>query len=143
MIQELGTGGAERILVSAYRGAREAGHEVFVAAAPGPLAKELDGEPYPLPLVHRKPWRVPAAALAVRRAVGATRPDVVHAHNPTMALAAATGIREISLKLAEICDQIQDVLAIGMAIGVGETYGDCGARIIPTVYVPLLRLANE
>ena len=88
MIQELGTGGAERILVSAYRGAREAGHEVFVAAAPGPLAKELDGEPYPLPLVHRKPWRVPAAALAVRRAVGATRPDVVHAHNPTMALAA-------------------------------------------------------
>ena len=93
MIQELGTGGAERILVSAYRGAREAGHEVFVAAAPGPLAKELDGEPYPLPLVHRKPWRVPAAALAVRRAVGATRPDVVHAHNPTMALAAGLATR--------------------------------------------------
>ena len=88
MIQELGTGGAERILVSAYRGAREAGHTVSVAAAGGPLAAELAEQPYPLPVVGRRPWRVPAAALAVRRAVGATRPDVVHAHNPTMALAA-------------------------------------------------------
>jgi glycosyltransferase involved in cell wall biosynthesis len=88
VIQELGTGGAERILISAYRGAREAGHEVFVAAAPGPLAAELDGEPFPLPLVQRKPWRLPAAAAAVRQAVRASRPDVVHAYNPTMALAA-------------------------------------------------------
>jgi glycosyltransferase involved in cell wall biosynthesis len=90
VIQELGPGGAERILLSAARGAREAGHEVFVAAAPGPLAAELDREPYPLPLVRRRPWRIPAAALAIRRAVDATRPDVVHAHNPTMAL--ATGL---------------------------------------------------
>ena len=88
MIQELGTGGAERILISAYRGAREAGHEVFVAAAPGPLAAELDAEPFPLPLVRRKPWRLPAAAAAVRRAVRASRPEVIHAYNPTMALAA-------------------------------------------------------
>jgi glycosyltransferase involved in cell wall biosynthesis len=88
VIQELGTGGAERILVSAYRGAQEAGHEVFVAAAPGPLAAELDGEPYPLPIVRRKPWRIPAAAAAVRRAIRASRPDVIHAYNPTMALAA-------------------------------------------------------
>ncbi|HXZ56119.1 MAG TPA: glycosyltransferase [Gaiellaceae bacterium] len=88
VIQELGTGGAERILVSAYRGAREAGHTVSVAAAAGPLAAELAEQPYPLPIVGRRPWRVPAAALAVRRALGATRPDVVHAHNPTMALAA-------------------------------------------------------
>ena len=88
VIQELGTGGAERILVSAYRGAREAGHEAFVAAAPGPLAAELDGEPFPLPLVRRRPWRMPAAAAAVRRAVRASRPDVIHAYNPTMALAA-------------------------------------------------------
>ena len=88
MIQELGTGGAERILVSAYRGAQAAGHEVFVAAAPGPLAAELDGEVFPIPLVRRRPWRLPAAALAVRRAVRASRPSVIHAYNPTMALAA-------------------------------------------------------
>lgn len=90
MIQELGTGGAERILVSAYRGARAAGHEVFVAAAPGPLAAELDGDVLPLPLVRRRPWRLLAAAVAVRRAVRASRPDVIHAYNPTMAL--ATGL---------------------------------------------------
>ena len=88
VIQELGTGGAERILILAYRGAREAGHEVFVAAAPGPLVSELEGEPFPLPLVRRRPWRLPVAALALRRAVRASRPDVIHAYNPTMALAA-------------------------------------------------------
>ncbi len=88
VIQELGTGGAERILLSAYRGAREAGHEAFVAAAPGPLAAELDGEPFPLPLVRRRPWRLPAAAAAVRRAARSSRPDVIHAYNPTMAFAA-------------------------------------------------------
>ena len=84
VIQELGTGGAERILVSAYRGAREAGHEVFVAAAPGPLAAELDTEPYPISVVGRRVSRLPSAASAVRRAVKETRPDVIHAHNPTM-----------------------------------------------------------
>ncbi|MGB2875030.1 MAG: glycosyltransferase [Gaiellaceae bacterium] len=88
VIQELGTGGAERILVSVYRGARERGHEVFVAAAPGPLADELGAEPFPLPLVRRRPWRLPGAAVAVRHAVRASRPDVIHAYNPTMALAA-------------------------------------------------------
>jgi hypothetical protein len=97
VIQELGTGGAERILISAYRGAREAGHEVFVAAAPGPLAAELDGEVFPVPLVRRKPWRLPAAALAVRRAVRASRPDVIHAYNPTMALAAGLATRRPGL----------------------------------------------
>ena len=88
MIQELGTGGAERILVSAYRGAQAAGHDVFVAAAPGPLGAELDDEVFPLPLVRRRPTRLPAAALAIRRAVRRARPDVIHAYNPTMALAA-------------------------------------------------------
>jgi hypothetical protein len=97
VIQELGTGGAERILISAYRGAQEAGHEVFVAAAPGPLAAELDGEVFPVPLVRRKPWRLPAAALAVRRAVRASRPDVIHAYNPTMALATGLATRRPGL----------------------------------------------
>lgn len=90
MIQELRTGGAERILVSAYHGAKEAGHEVFVAASPGPVADELDTEPYPIPVVGRRVSRIPSVASAVRRAVSETRPDVIHAHNPTMAL--ATGL---------------------------------------------------
>jgi glycosyltransferase involved in cell wall biosynthesis len=86
VIQELRTGGAERILVSTYRGAREAGHEVFVAASPGPMADELDTAPLPIPVVGRRVSRVPSAAFAVHRAVAETRPDVIHAHNPTMAL---------------------------------------------------------
>jgi hypothetical protein len=97
VIQELGTGGAERILISAYRGARDAGHDVFVAAAPGPLASEIEGEVYPVPIVRRRPWRLPAAALAVRRAVRGTRPDVIHAYNPTMALAAGFATRRPGL----------------------------------------------
>ena len=97
VIQELGTGGAERILISAYRGAREAGHEVFVVAAPGPLASELEAEVFPLPLVRRKAWRLPFAAAAVRRAVRASRPDVIHAYNPTMALAAGLATRRPGL----------------------------------------------
>jgi len=86
VIQELGTGGAERILVSTYHGARRAGHEVFVAASPGPVAAELDTEPYPVPVVRRRVSRVPSAASAVRHAIAETEPDIVHAHNPTMAL---------------------------------------------------------
>jgi glycosyltransferase involved in cell wall biosynthesis len=90
VIQELGTGGAEQVLLSTYRGARAAGHDVFVAAAPGPLSAQLEAEPLPVPLVQRRPWRIPAAANAVRRAVRQTRPDLVHAHNPAMGL--ATGL---------------------------------------------------
>lgn len=90
VIQELLPGGAERILVSAYRGAREAGHEVFVAAAPGPVADELDTEPYPLPVVRRRVSKLPSTAAGIRHAVRETQPDVIHAHNPTMAL--ATGL---------------------------------------------------
>jgi len=88
VIQELRTGGAERILVSLYRGAREAGHEVRVAAAPGALAGELDSELLPMLIVDRRVSRIPAAVRAARRAVNEARPDVVHAHNPVMGLAA-------------------------------------------------------
>jgi glycosyltransferase involved in cell wall biosynthesis len=93
VIQELRPGGAERILVSVYRGAREAGHEVFVVAAPGMLAAELEGEPLPLPLVRRRPWRIPAAVRAIRKAVRGTRPHVVHAYNPMMGFAAGLATR--------------------------------------------------
>jgi glycosyltransferase involved in cell wall biosynthesis len=85
-IQELPFGGAERVVATLVSGAREAGHEAAVAAAPGPLGAALGLEPFPLPLVERRPGRIPAAALALRRAVRAWRPDLVHAHNPGMAL---------------------------------------------------------
>lgn len=92
-IQELRFGGAERLLVTLRDRALAAGHEVTVAAAPGPLAEEAGLERFSLPLVERRAWRVPHAVWEFRRAVRAVRPDVVHCHNPGMALVAsiATG----------------------------------------------------
>ena len=93
MIQEMRTGGAERVVASLVRGATQLGHEVAVAAAPGAVADELGLRLFPLPLLERRPWRVPLGAWRVLRAIRAFRPDVVHAQNPAMAVlvALATG----------------------------------------------------
>jgi glycosyltransferase involved in cell wall biosynthesis len=88
VIQQLGVGGAERVMLALVRGAQEEGHEVSVAAAPGALVAEAGVPVHPLPLVERRLRRVPLAAAAVARAVRSERPDVVHVHNPAMALAA-------------------------------------------------------
>lgn len=93
VIQELRTGGAERVVASLVRGSAERGHEVAVAAAPGAVADELGLSPFPLPVLERRPWRVPLGAWRVFRAIRTFRPDIVHAQNPAMALlvALATG----------------------------------------------------
>lgn len=93
VIQEMRLGGAERIVASLVEGARERGHAAAVAAAPGAVADELGLQPFPLPLLERRPWRIPAGAWRVRQAIRAFRPDVVHAQNPAMAVltAVATG----------------------------------------------------
>ena len=85
MIQVFDVGGAELLVVSLARGAREAGHEVGIAAAPGPLADVLGVEPYPLPVLERRKRLVPKGALQLRRAIRDFEPDLVHAHNPAMA----------------------------------------------------------
>lgn len=95
------TGGAERVVVSLARGACAAGHAAAVASAPGELLGELDGEHYPLPVVERRPWRVPFAAWTLDRAFRRWQPDLVHCHNPGMAavtaLATARGRRRETL----------------------------------------------
>jgi glycosyltransferase involved in cell wall biosynthesis len=93
VIQELGTGGAERVAVSVAKGARSAGHEVAAAGAPGAFAKEVPGDVFELPLVRRSIRRVPLAVRAVRHAIRAWRPDLLHCHNPTMALVASIATR--------------------------------------------------
>jgi glycosyltransferase involved in cell wall biosynthesis len=92
-VQELAVGGAERVVLALLRGAQEAGHEAAVAAAPGLLAADFDTPPLELPLVQRRLWRLPRAALALRRAVQTTAADIVHFHNPGIAAvgALATG----------------------------------------------------
>lgn len=85
VIQELERGGAERVVVTLAHAMEEGGHEVAVAAAPGPLAAELHEPHYELPMLHRRLRRVPAAAWALARTLRAFRPDLVHCHNPGMA----------------------------------------------------------
>jgi glycosyltransferase involved in cell wall biosynthesis len=89
VIQELGVGGAERVVQALVRGAGSAGHECAVVAASGPVAADLGVHRYELPLLERQPWRVPGAALAVDRALRAFRPDVVHCHNPGVSVPVA------------------------------------------------------
>lgn len=88
-IQELRTGGAERVLIALTRGAQAAGHEVAVAAAPGPLLAELDAPSFPLPLLGRSRRRLPLAAAALDRALRRFGPDVLHCHNPGVGVAVA------------------------------------------------------
>jgi glycosyltransferase involved in cell wall biosynthesis len=89
VIQEMRTGGAERIVVPLAHGAMAHGHNVALAAAPGPLAEELGIKRFPMPLVRRRPSAIPGAALALRRALHAWNADLVHCHNPGMAAATA------------------------------------------------------
>ena len=88
-IQELQTGGAERVVVSLARAIGAAGHDVRIAAAPGPLAAEVEGAVLPLPLLERRPWRIPRAGLALERALRSWQPAILHCHNPGIAAAAA------------------------------------------------------
>jgi glycosyltransferase involved in cell wall biosynthesis len=87
-IQEMTVGGAERVVLALAAAARSEGHTVAVAAAPGQLTGELDGLVFELPLVERRLGRVPAAIVALRGAIRAFRPDLVHCHNPGIAAAA-------------------------------------------------------
>jgi glycosyltransferase involved in cell wall biosynthesis len=89
VIQELAAAGAERVVVSLQEGAVRKGHEVAIAAAPGNLPSELGRPAFELPLVERRKRRIPAAALALDRALRRFRPDLVHVHNPGMAAVAA------------------------------------------------------
>jgi glycosyltransferase involved in cell wall biosynthesis len=89
VIQELATGGAERVLASVTHGARAAGHDVAAAAAPGPLQSELDVPVFPLPLVRRRPTAAVTAAAKLSRALRAWKPDLLHCHNPGMAVVAS------------------------------------------------------
>jgi glycosyltransferase involved in cell wall biosynthesis len=89
VIQQLNPGGAETVALSLIAGLQERGIASAVAAAPGTWSQRYPVPTYELPLLHRRPSRLPASALRLARAVAAFRPDVVHCHNPAMAAAAS------------------------------------------------------
>jgi glycosyltransferase involved in cell wall biosynthesis len=80
----MGVGGAERIVVSLAAHLREAGHEVTVAAPAGALDAELaalGAARATFPERGRSRAGALLSALAVARALRASRAEVVHAHN--------------------------------------------------------------
>lgn len=85
VIQELRTGGAERVVLSLAQGAGSAGHRVAVASAPGELKAELNCEHFTIPILRRRLWVVVPAAAKLARIVHSWQPDIVHCHNPGMA----------------------------------------------------------
>lgn len=57
-----------------------------VAAAPGPLEAEIEGRVFTLPIVRRRPAAAARAAWVVARALREWEPDLIHCHNPGMAV---------------------------------------------------------
>jgi glycosyltransferase involved in cell wall biosynthesis len=87
VVQELKTGGAERIVLALAAGAERAGHAVAVASGSGELAADVESW-FPLPVVSRRATRIPAAVRALEHARRTFHPTLLHVHNPTMALVA-------------------------------------------------------
>jgi len=89
VLQELSGGGAEAIAAQLVTGAQQAGCAVAVAGARGSVRPAFDAPTFELPLIARKPVALMRAVRALRRAIATWRPDLVHCHNPAMALAVA------------------------------------------------------
>lgn len=93
MIQELEVGGAEHVVAALAAGARREGHDVALAGVPGRLSHELGLPVFELLLLERRAPRAGLAAWRLARVLRAWSPDLVHAHNPGMAVAAAPSTR--------------------------------------------------
>ena len=92
VIQELGTGGAEQVVRQLCTAELTAGDQFAVAY--GGAAVPPDGVPHlPLPILNRRPSQVLAASWRLRGHVHDWNPDVVHAHNPGMAVVTALATR--------------------------------------------------
>ncbi|MGH3093027.1 MAG: glycosyltransferase [Gaiellaceae bacterium] len=93
VIQEMAVGGAERVVAALAHRSGEEGHEVALAAVPGRLSDDLGLPLFALPLVERRPLQVAPAARRLAGAVRAWKPDVVHSHNPGMAIVTGLATR--------------------------------------------------
>ena len=93
VIQQLRPGGAERVVLSLARGSAAEGHDVAVAAAPGPWSELLECAAFDLPVLERRPRRLPFAWVRLRQILRSFEPDLVHCHNPGMAAVACVPTR--------------------------------------------------
>jgi len=147
-IQELRIGGAERIVVALGAAAVGEGHEVAVVAAGGPLAAEIDGPVFELPLVERRLSRVPAAIAAVGRAIREFGPDLVHCHNPGIAsavgpatlrgrrppgLVSVHGVRDEDYRLSARALRLAGLPVVACGPGVASGLSDAGLKPVTTI----------
>lgn len=88
MIQELGPGGAEHV-VRRLCSASVAGGDAVAVASAGPVLAPPGVVWAPLPMVGRRPERVLSASWRLLGFARQWRPDVIHAHNPGMAVVTA------------------------------------------------------
>jgi glycosyltransferase involved in cell wall biosynthesis len=148
VIQELRVGGAERIVAILAARLEEDGSQVSVAASGTALPGLPRVRVAPLPLIERRLDRVPAAALALRRALGRERPDLVHAHNPAMALVAALstargrttpalvtvhGVPEEDYRSTARVLRLAGLPVVGCGPGVTAALEEHGVRVTATV----------
>jgi glycosyltransferase involved in cell wall biosynthesis len=148
VIQELTYGGAERIVATLSRRLEETGAHASVASSGGAVPALPNVSVAPLPMIERRIDRVAAAALALRRALRRERPEIVHAHNPGMALitAAATargrttpalvtvhGVPEEDYPSAARVLRFAGLPVIGCGPGVTAALEEHGVRVLATV----------
>ncbi|WP_226366730.1 glycosyltransferase [Pseudonocardia sp. ICBG162] len=89
VVNEMGTGGAERVVADLARHGTGLGWDTVVLSSGGVRADELAAQGYcteTMPLVRRTPAGILRGALAVAAAVRRHRPDVVLAHNVLVGL---------------------------------------------------------
>lgn len=95
-IGEMGTGGAESLVVEMVRRGPQVGWRSSVASAGGcredALVREGSAEVYRVPLSRRRPIGLMRAARATRHAAAAANPDAIVAHN--VGVTAAIGLAQ-------------------------------------------------
>lgn len=104
VVAEMGSGGAERIILHLVRYGRDRGLVSEVAAVRGPWSRHvaaMGGACHDLPPMSGLGSLVPAAA-AVRRLITTTEPDVVHVHNVRMSAVVRIALLGIRRNIAVV-----------------------------------------
>ena len=142
------TGGAERVVVPLASGASAAGYPVAVASSPGELLGEMNAKHFQLPVLNRKPWRIPVATMHLAQALRVWRPDLVHCHNPGMAvvsslatlrgrrprgLVSVHGVPEADWPATARVLRLAGLPIVACGPGIREALDDNGAPAIATI----------
>jgi len=145
LIPELSVGGAERVVATLAEALGARGVAVAVAAGRPRRGAEVRVPDYEMAHVARRPRQLLAAVRDARRAVADFRPDVVHAHNPTMAVVAAAarrgrpalvtvhGVGDGDLRRAAVLLRVLRIPVVACGPGVAASLRQHGVRVHDTV----------